>query len=96
MSGIITAIQKVIDDGDTYLSLRNMNIIDENLQEICEILMNCKTITSIGLSRNKITTLKSITFPPCVKNLFLGSNKITALDGFVAPNDLQAFELVLI
>ena len=90
MSDINVAIQDAVNKHDGRLSLRNMDITDDILTTICGIWMNCKTITSINLSGNKITTMKNIVFPPCVERLFLGNNQIATLDGFVVPNGLES------
>ena len=90
MSDIIATIQDAVNNHNGRLSLRNMDITNEILIEINGIWMNCKTITSIDLSGNKITTMKNIIFPPCVERLFLDNNQIATLDGFVVPNGLKS------
>ena len=94
MSDLETEVRNAVKRGYSDIRLIGMNITDEVLSAISEIWMNCKTITSIDLSGNKITTLKNIVFPPCVERLFLGYNSITALDGFVIPNGLCLLQLV--
>ena len=90
MSDINVAIQDAVNKYNGRLSLRNMDITDDILTTINGIWMNCKTITSINLSGNKITTMKNIIFPPCVERLFLDNNQIATLDGFVVPNGLES------
>ena len=96
MTDLETKIRNAVKRGYSDIRLIGMNITDEVLSAISEIWMNCKTITSIDLSGNKITTLKNIVFPPCVERLFFGYNSITALDGFVIPNGLWILWLVFL
>ena len=94
MSDINVAIQDAVNKYNGRLSLCKMDITDDILTTINGIWMNCKTITSINLSCNKITTMKNIVFPPCVERLFLDNNQIATLDGFVIPDSLEYLELV--
>ena len=94
MSDLETKVRNDMNEGVRDLILCRMSIIDKKMSIISEILMNCKTITSVDLSFNEITTLKNTIFPLYTISLYLGYNKIASLDGFVVPDSLRVLQLV--
>ena len=96
MSDLEINVRHAVDNCNDHISLYRRDITNGILPAICEIWMNCKTITAVNLSNNEITSLNGVIFPPCVEKIYMNHNSIVTLNGFVAPNDLKILQLVYI
>ncbi|CAD5207709.1 unnamed protein product [Bursaphelenchus okinawaensis] len=84
---------KDIDQSNSTNSLKNLNLAGNKLRSVPECLACfCPRLTKLDLSRNDLSTLKSVEcFPATLKNLNLAYNKLAIMFRRAEGADLNCF-----